>query len=60
MSYISEQSTTGLNGQFVYTQLVINCLLRMKAVPSDKDELISLSKKQYKDSENELTIVCEF
>ncbi len=60
MSYISEKSTTGLNGQFVYTQLVINCLLRMKAVSSDKDELISLSKKQYKDSENELTIVCEF
>ncbi len=60
MSYISEQSTTGLNGQFVHTQLVINCLLRMKAVSSDKDELISLSKKQYKDSENELTIVCEF
>ncbi|CAF1091765.1 unnamed protein product [Rotaria sordida] len=55
-----EQSTTGLNGQFIHSQLLINCLLRMKAASTDKDEMISLSKKQYKDNKNELSIVHEF
>jgi hypothetical protein len=56
----SEQSTTGLNGQFVHSQLLINCLLRMKPVSTDKDELISLSEKQYKDNKNELAVLAEF
>ena len=59
-SSTDEQSTTGLNGQFVHYQLLIDCLLRMKAVPTNRDELISLSKKQYKDNKNELAIVHEF
>ncbi|CAF1271096.1 unnamed protein product [Rotaria sp. Silwood1] len=59
-SSTDEQSTTGLNGQFIHSQLLINCLLQMKAASTDKDEMISLSKKQYKDNKNELSIVHEF
>ncbi|CAF1269285.1 unnamed protein product [Adineta steineri] len=60
MSSTSEQSTTGLNGQFVHSQLLIDCLLRLKAIPTDKDELISLSEKQFKDNKTELAILHEF
>jgi len=41
------KSTTGLNGQFVYFQLLIDCLLRMKSSEQDKNELISICKKEY-------------
>lgn len=55
-----ERSTTGLNGQFVHWQLLIHCLLHMRSIPSDKDELISSAKKQYQDDSNQLAIVREF
>jgi hypothetical protein len=45
---IHEQSTTGLNGQFLHSQLLIDCLIRMKPTAIDKNELISLCKMQYK------------
>ena len=55
-----EQSTNEINGQFVYSQLLIDCLLRMTSSPTDKDELIDLCKKQYKDNATELAIIQEF
>ena len=59
-SVSSEQSTTGLNGQFVHSQLLIHCLLRMKEAATDKDDLISLSKKEYKNNKDELAVIREF
>ncbi|CAF1495029.1 unnamed protein product [Adineta ricciae] len=53
----TEQSTMGLNGEFVHSQLLINCLLRMQANSTDKDELISLSKQEYK---SDLSIIYDF
>ena len=55
-----EQSTNEINGQFVYSQLLIDCLLRMPSTSTDKDELIDLCKKQYKDNATELAIIVEF
>ncbi len=54
------QSTSGINGHFVHSQLLIDCLIRMKPNLTDKDELISLCKKQYEGNIQELKIVEEF
>ncbi|CAF5005241.1 unnamed protein product, partial [Rotaria sp. Silwood1] len=43
----SNKSTTGLNGQFVFSQVLIECLLRLKYYEVDKKELIRRCKKQY-------------
>ena len=37
-----QQSTMGLNGEFIHYLLLINVLLRMKTVESDKEKLINL------------------
>ncbi len=42
-----DQSTTGLNGHFVQFLLLIDVLLRMKSVESDKKELRYLGLKRY-------------
>ena len=55
-----DKSTTGLNGQFVYSQLLIDCLLKLESNEADNNQLISLCKEQYKDNRNELKIVHEF
>ncbi len=57
---LEEKSTTGLNGQFIHSQLLIDRLLCMKPRATDKNELIDLSKKFYKDNSSELAIVQEF
>jgi tetratricopeptide (TPR) repeat protein len=53
-------STTGLNGQFVYSQLLIDCLLRMKTNETDNNKLISLCEKEYEGNNGQLSIVREF
>ncbi|CAF5223604.1 unnamed protein product [Rotaria magnacalcarata] len=55
-----EKSTTGLNGQFVYSQLLIDRLLSMKPKATDRNEFISLCKTYYKDNSSELSIIQEF
>jgi tetratricopeptide (TPR) repeat protein len=55
-----DQSTTGLNGHFVHSLLLIDVLLRMQPVETDKQELIKLCKKTYKDNKTELNILREF
>ena len=55
-----EQSTTGLNGQFLHSQLLIECLIRMNPTTVDKNQLISLCKVQYKRDHIELKNICEF
>ncbi|CAF1197322.1 unnamed protein product [Adineta steineri] len=42
------KSTTGVNGQFVFSQILIDCLLRLKSTEIDKNELINLCENEYK------------
>lgn len=56
----SDRSTSVLNGQFVHSQLLINCLLRMRDIPTDKNELITLAEAEYKDNKTELAIIQDF
>jgi len=56
----SGQSTTGLNGQFVYSQLLIDCLLRLQSNKNDKNELIQLCRDKCKTSSIESKHLDEF
>jgi hypothetical protein len=56
----SEHSTTGLNGDFVHSLLLLDVLLRIKPVEKDKQELIELCKKAYKGNKTQLDIIREF
>ena len=55
-----ESSTTGLNGQFLHFQLLIDVLLRLKSQSTDKSELISFCEEKYKDNILELRVIDEF
>jgi tetratricopeptide (TPR) repeat protein len=55
-----DKSTNELNGEFLHSQLLIDCLLRMKSNQSDKNELIILCKKIYENNPNELNLIKEF
>lgn len=55
-----DHSTMELNGQFVHSQLLIDVLIRMKTMSTDKNELIFLCQKEYKDNQIQLTILQEF
>ncbi len=54
------QSTTELSGQFLHSELLIDCLIKMKSNVNDKNELISLCKQRYDGNPYELNIVEEF
>ncbi|CAF1190860.1 unnamed protein product [Adineta steineri] len=54
------QSTTGLNGQFIHSQLLIDCLLRMNPTTIEQDEFVSVCKEEYKDNQHELSIINDF
>ena len=49
-----------LTGNFVHSLLLIDVLIRMKSIESDKKQLIQLCKKEYQNSNNELKCVREF
>jgi tetratricopeptide (TPR) repeat protein len=55
-----DQTTTGLNGHFVHSLLLIDVLLRMKTINTDKEQLISLCNNEYKGNATQLAIVREF
>ena len=55
-----EQSTSGINGHFIHSQLLIDCLIRMKSTSNDKTELISFCRKEYEGNNAELKILEEF
>lgn len=59
-NFVQEQSTIGMNGQFVHSQLLIDCLIRMKSTNATKSELIALCKNQYQDNTAQLNILDEF
>ena len=49
-----------LNGNFVHSLLLIDVLIRMKSIESDKQQLIQLCKKEYENNPKELVFVGEF
>ncbi|CAF4138303.1 unnamed protein product, partial [Adineta steineri] len=54
------KSTTGVNGRFVFSQILIDCLLRLKSTEIDKNELISLCENEYDGNNTELNNLREF
>ncbi|CAF4524151.1 unnamed protein product, partial [Rotaria socialis] len=52
--------TTGVNGQFVFSQILIDCLLRLKSTKADKKELTDHCKQQYQGNSSELSNLREF
>ncbi len=56
----ASKSTIGVNGQFVFSQVLIDCLLRLKSTPTDKNELISYCTNQYEGNSFELRNLREF
>ncbi len=56
----ADNSTTRLNGQFVYSQMLIDCLLRMGDSTTDNNEFILLCRKEYEDNNSQLAILREF
>ena len=54
------KSTTGVNGRFVFSQVLIDCLLRMESNPQDIDELTSLFTSEYDGNHAALNHIHEF
>ncbi|CAF3088666.1 unnamed protein product [Rotaria sp. Silwood2] len=54
------KSTSGINGKFVFSQVLIDCLLRLKSTETDKNELIDRCKQQYAGNKVELNNIDEF
>ena len=54
------QSTSGINGEFLHAQLLIDCLTRMEPTPTDRDELIGICRREYQGNDAEMKILHEF
>lgn len=54
------QSTTRLNGQCLYSQLLIDCLIQMKSTRIDKEDFIFLCKEQFKKCQSDMNKIREF
>ncbi|CAF4430442.1 unnamed protein product, partial [Adineta steineri] len=55
-----DQSITELNNQFLYSQIIMDCLLRIENNLSDRTQLISLCENIYKDNKIQLNHIKEF
>ncbi|CAF4492407.1 unnamed protein product [Rotaria sp. Silwood2] len=53
-------TTMSVNGQFVFSQVLIDCLQRLESNKTDKEELIHLCKQKYKENNAELSCIDEF
>jgi tetratricopeptide (TPR) repeat protein len=54
------KSAAEINGQFVFSQVLIDCLLRLKSSDTEKDELISCCRKEYENNSSQLKTLREF
>ncbi|CAF1296714.1 unnamed protein product, partial [Adineta steineri] len=54
------KSTTGVNGQFVFFQILIDCLLRLKSNEIDRNELFNCCQNEYAGNFTELNNLHEF
>lgn len=57
---VGGKSTSELNGKFVFSQVLIDCLLRLKSTDRDQQELIQLLKQQYLQNRFELDFINDF
>jgi hypothetical protein len=57
---IGGKSTGGINGKFVFNQVLLDCLLRLKYNPEDRKELVAIYQKEYEDNHYELEIIDDF
>ena len=57
---VGERSTGGVNGKFCYSELLIDCLLKLQFNKKDQDELIQFLKQQYHDNRIELENINQF
>lgn len=58
--FAAGKSTGGVNGKFVFSQVLIECLLRLKPMENDTHELINYCKKVYEGNRYELANIREF
>lgn len=58
--FTSGNSTGGVNGKFVFSQVLIECLLRLKSTKDDTNELIKYCKKVYEGNSFETSNISEF
>ncbi|CAF1436120.1 unnamed protein product, partial [Rotaria sordida] len=58
--FTAGKSTDDVNGKFVYSQVLIDCLLRLKTIPEDAKELIQILKQAYEDNRFESSNIQEF
>lgn len=58
--YTSGKAIAGLNGQFVFFQVLIECLLRLPYTENDKKELINRCKQQYEGNITQLDYIDQF
>ncbi|CAF4782973.1 unnamed protein product, partial [Rotaria sp. Silwood2] len=56
----TEKSSTSLDGQFVQSQLLIACLLKMQTIPEERDEFISYCRNVYKDLKEDQKLIDTF
>ncbi|CAF4014704.1 unnamed protein product, partial [Rotaria sp. Silwood1] len=54
------QSADNVNGQFLFFQLLIECLLQIKPTNVDTSELIKICQNEYEGNELELSNLCDF
>lgn len=57
---LHEKLTTDLQGNLVHSQLLIQCLLKMKPEMDDKQNLVTVSRKIYKKNRAERKVIDEF
>ena len=60
INFFAGTSTAGVNGEFVFFQVLIDCLLRLRSTPTDEKELIDSCEKYYKDNHTELSNIRDF
>ncbi|CAF3724936.1 unnamed protein product [Rotaria sp. Silwood1] len=53
-------STTGINNNFLFSQVFMDCLIRLKYAEADQKELIEFCKQKYKGNNFELSNIGEF
>ena len=56
----TKEQSTSMNGQFIFSQVLIDCLLQLKSTEADTNELIQHCKEKYKGNVVELQNIDKF
>ncbi|CAF4119322.1 unnamed protein product, partial [Adineta steineri] len=56
----ADKSTIGVHGEFVFFQVLIDCLLRLKSTDADKKELVKICQYSHEGNSTELGNIREF